>query len=151
MKVAGDPAVQSSQGRLCPRCLALPQVIYHPDRLKYPLKRVGARGEGKWQRITWTEAYENIARKYSDIRNKYGAESVIFCRGTGRDTEGINKLADTFGSPNVSSFLYGSCCLNPKIAVQDAVMGTIAVPDCAQFFPDRYQNENWKIPRFMII
>ncbi|NLW91763.1 MAG: molybdopterin-dependent oxidoreductase, partial [Syntrophomonadaceae bacterium] len=62
VKVAGDPDVQFNQGRLCPRCLALPQLIYHPDRLKYPLKRAGARGENKWKRITWAEAYETIAR-----------------------------------------------------------------------------------------
>ena len=61
VKVEGDSDFPLSQGRLCPRCLALTQVVYHPDRLKYPLKRVGERGEGKWQRITWGEAYETIA------------------------------------------------------------------------------------------
>jgi anaerobic selenocysteine-containing dehydrogenase len=151
VKVAGDPEVQSSQGRLCPRCLALPQVVYHPDRLKYPLKRVGRRGEDSWERITWEEAYDTITQKFTDIRNKYGAESVIFCRGTGRDIDHINKLADTFGSPNSSSFLYGNCCLSPQIAVQNAVLGNISVPDCAQFFPDRYQNRNWKKPECLII
>jgi anaerobic selenocysteine-containing dehydrogenase len=50
VKVEGDPAFPFSQGRLCPRCLALTEVVYHPDRLKYPLKRVGERGEGKWFR-----------------------------------------------------------------------------------------------------
>ena len=151
VKVAGDPTVPSSQGRLCPRCLALPQVVYHPDRLKYPLKRVGDRGEGKWERITWDEAFDTIAQKYGDIREKWGAESVIFVRGTGRDVEGLNKLADTFGSPNASSFLYGNCCLSPKISAQQAIMGNVAVPDCSQFFPDRYQNPNWQMPELMIV
>jgi anaerobic selenocysteine-containing dehydrogenase len=151
VKVAGDPGVPSTQGRLCPRCLALPQVIYNPDRLKYPLKRVGERGEGKWERITWDEAFETIASKYGDIRNKYGAESVIFCRGTGRDIDCINRLADTFGSPNASSFLYGNCCLSPQISFQNSIFGTIAVPDCAQFFSDRYQNPDWKVPKCLMI
>ncbi|MDD5701630.1 MAG: molybdopterin-dependent oxidoreductase [Dehalococcoidales bacterium] len=151
VKVAGDPEVQFNQGRLCPRCLALPQLIYHPDRLKYPLIRAGARGEDKWKRITWAEAYETVARNLIDIRKQYGAESVIFCRGTGRDIDHINRLADTFGSPNASSFLYGNCCLSPQIAVQDTVLGNITVPDCSQFFPDRYQNPNWKVPECLII
>jgi anaerobic selenocysteine-containing dehydrogenase len=151
IKVTGDPAVPFSQGRLCPRCLALPQLVYHPDRLKYPLKRAGAKGEDKWERISWTEAYDTITRKFSDIRNQYGAEAVIFVRGTGRDIEGINKLADGFGSPNASSFLYGNCCLSPKISAQEAIIGNYAVPDCAQFFADRYDNPNWQMPKLIVI
>jgi len=68
VKVEGDPEFPSNQGRLCPRCLALTQVVYHPDRLKYPLKRAGVRGEGKWQRITWEEAYDTIASKFNEIK-----------------------------------------------------------------------------------
>jgi anaerobic selenocysteine-containing dehydrogenase len=151
VKVEGDPDVQSSQGRLCPRCVALPQVVYHPDRLLYPLKRIGNRGDNRWERITWSEAYDTITQKLGDIRQQYGAESVLFCRGTGRDTDHINRLADTFGSPNAASFLYGNCCLSPQIAVQETILGNIAVPDCAQFFPDRYQNPKWKVPACLVI
>ena len=49
IKIEGDENHPYHQGRLCPRALALTQYVYHPDRLKYPLKRVGERGEGKWQ------------------------------------------------------------------------------------------------------
>ena len=61
VKVEGDPEFPVNQGRLCPRCIALPEVVYHPDRLKHPLKRAGERGEGKWERITWEEAFDTIA------------------------------------------------------------------------------------------
>jgi anaerobic selenocysteine-containing dehydrogenase len=48
VKVKGDPDSPFNQGRLCPRCLALPEVVYHPDRLKHPLKRVGKKGGDEW-------------------------------------------------------------------------------------------------------
>lgn len=48
VKVEGDPENPFNQGRLCLRCLALPDVIDNPNRLLYPLKRVGERGENKW-------------------------------------------------------------------------------------------------------
>ena len=77
VKVGGNPDFPFSQGRLCPRCLALTEVVYHPDRLQYPLKRVGERGEGKWARITWDEAYDTIARKFNDLKKEYGADITL--------------------------------------------------------------------------
>ena len=44
----------------------------HPDRVNYPMKRVGKRGEGKWQQITWDEALDEIAAKLAAIRNRHG-------------------------------------------------------------------------------
>ena len=75
-KVEGDENHPWSQGRLCPRALATTQYVYHPDRIMHPMKRAGERGEGKWERISWDEAYDTIERRLKDIRDKYGAESV---------------------------------------------------------------------------
>ena len=56
--VEGDPDDPYNQGRLCLRCLTLPDVIYHKDRQLNPMKRDRAdRGKDKWERITWEEAY----------------------------------------------------------------------------------------------
>lgn len=154
VKVEGDPDFPSSQGRLCPRCLSLTQVVYHPDRLQHPLKRVGERGEGKWESITWEEAFETTAEKFNQIKDVYGPESVIFCSGTARDVAPyIGRLAYTFGSPNRLGFgpLQGNACFAPKVAVQAATIGGYAVADCAQFFPDRYENPNWEMPKCIII
>ncbi|UCG83691.1 MAG: molybdopterin-dependent oxidoreductase [Dehalococcoidia bacterium] len=63
---------------VCSRALCSPQLVYHPDRLKHPLKRVGERGEGKWQRITWDEALDTIASRLTEIREKYGPESLAW-------------------------------------------------------------------------
>lgn len=63
---------------ICARALCSTKLVYHPDRLKYPLKRVGERGKGRWQRISWNEALDTIATKLTEIRQKYGNESVAF-------------------------------------------------------------------------
>ncbi|MBE0481627.1 MAG: molybdopterin-dependent oxidoreductase, partial [Dehalococcoidia bacterium] len=51
---------------------------YYPDRLKYPLKRAGERGEGKWQRVSWDEALDTIADRLGDIRERHGSQSVAW-------------------------------------------------------------------------
>ena len=51
-RVEGDPLSPFVNGKLCVRCLDLPEAVNHPDRLKYPMKRAGERGENKWERIT---------------------------------------------------------------------------------------------------
>lgn len=153
-KVEGDPDFPFNQGRLCPRCLVLPQVVYHPDRLKYPLKRVGRRGEGNWERITWEEAYETIVQTFSEIKKKHGPESVIFCHGTARDIGTyVSKLAYSFGSPNRVCFgpLQGHACFAPRRTTLVATMGGMEVPDCAQFFADRYENRHWKVPKCIVL
>jgi len=154
IKVEGDPEFPPTQGRLCPRCLALTEVVYHPDRLKYPLKRVGERGEGEWQRISWDEALDTIAARFKEISEKHGPESVIFCHGTGRDLfPYFSMLARSFGSPNDVCFgpLHGNACYFPKIATMAALFGGFAVADCAQAYPERYENPEWKLPKCIII
>jgi len=154
IKVKGNPASPFSRGHLCPRCAALPQVVYHPDRLRYPLKRVGERGEDKWERISWEEAYETIAGKFNQIKEEYGAESVIFCQGTGRDIMPyLTRLAFTFGSPNRFCFgpLHGQACFLPKVVTATSTLGHVVVADASQYFPDRYENPDWKVPGCIII
>jgi anaerobic dimethyl sulfoxide reductase subunit A len=68
----GDPGARS----ICLKGLSNARLVYHPDRLKYPLKRIGDRGEGKWQRITWDEAFGSIAANLLAVKEKYGPESV---------------------------------------------------------------------------
>jgi anaerobic selenocysteine-containing dehydrogenase len=50
--------------------------VYSPDRIKYPLMRVGKRGEGKWKRISWDEAFDHIASEFRRIGGKYGNDTV---------------------------------------------------------------------------
>jgi len=154
VKVEGDPDFPLNRGRLCPRCIALPEVVYHPDRLKHPLKRAGERGEGKWERITWEEAFDSIAERLEQIRQQNGPESVVFCQGTGRDIMPfISRLAHSFGSPNLLSFgpLHGNACFFPKVVSMDSILGGYLVADCAQSFPEQYDHPDWKLPKCIII
>lgn len=63
VKLEGDPVDPMSKGRLCAKGLSGINALYHPNRNKYPLVRVGARGEGKWKRVTWDEAIDRVPCK----------------------------------------------------------------------------------------
>jgi len=152
VKVEGDPDDPYNQGRLCVRCLDVPHVVNHPDRLLYPLKRAGERGENKWERISWDEALDTIAAKFIDIKDKYGAEAVVFNQGTGRDiVPYMSRLAWSYGSPNYTCTLSGFACFIPRISAMAATTGSFWVSDCAQNFADRYDNPEWEPPEHMIL
>ena len=68
---------EEPQVRACLRCRAYRQRIYAPDRVKYPLKRVGERGEGKFERISWDEALETTARELTRVRKVYGPSALV--------------------------------------------------------------------------
>lgn len=103
ISIKGDPEGFLNGGYICPKGAVSAERLYHPDRLRYPLKRIGARGEGKWARISWDEALNTIAENLGDIRDKYGARAVAFGVGMpkGLDHFFQIRLANLFGSPNV--------------------------------------------------
>ena len=152
VKIEGDPDHPWNQGRLCARCLAMTQYAYHPDRLTRPLKRVGERGEGKWQEISWDEAFDFVEEKLDKIRKEFGPESVIFAMGTGRDIgPWICMLAYAYGSPNVMFALSGIACYSPRIAAVETVQGDYCILDAAQWFPERYDNPKYEIPECIVV
>ncbi|WP_127959763.1 DmsA/YnfE/YnfF family dimethyl sulfoxide reductase [Serratia microhaemolytica] len=71
------------QVRACLRGRSMRRRIYHPDRLKYPMLRVGKRGEGKFKRISWQEAFDLIAMNLQRIIKQYGNEAIYLNYGTG--------------------------------------------------------------------
>lgn len=78
VKLEGNPVDPMSKGRLCAKGLSGMQALYHPNRNKYPLQRVGERGGNRWRRIPWDQALTTIAEKLMDTKEKYGEEAV-FC------------------------------------------------------------------------
>ena len=108
---------------------SIPEVLHHPDRLKYPQKRVGARGEGTWERISWDEALGTIAGKLSEFKEKYGPESVAFGLGEPKGLEFAfaQRLASAFGTPNVVT--PGWCCGIPSGMASALTYGWNCVPD----------------------
>lgn len=79
----GDDALGTQQIRACVRGRSIRQRIYSPERLKTPLKRVGRRGEDKWQEISWDEAYTTIADNLKRLIAEHGNESIYLNYGTG--------------------------------------------------------------------
>ncbi|GAM76619.1 anaerobic dimethyl sulfoxide reductase chain A [Vibrio ishigakensis] len=71
------------QVRACLRGRSMRRRVYNPDRLKYPMKRIGKRGEGKFKRITWEEAYDEVAGTMQRLIKDYGNDSIYLNYGTG--------------------------------------------------------------------
>ena len=85
----------------CPRWKAQLDFIYHPERLLYPQKRIGNRGEGNLARISWDEALDSAAERLKSIKDKYGPEAVVFYVGYPKDPRPyFHRLTHAFGSPN---------------------------------------------------
>ena len=93
----------SLRKHICPKALALPDRLNHPDRLLTPLKRTGSRGDGKWAAISWETALAEISHRMLEAKGTYGARSVAFCQGMPKGMEhfALIRLANLFGSPNV--------------------------------------------------
>ncbi len=86
VKVTGNPEDPRTESTICSKGQAGKKILYHPERVNFPLKRAGEKGEGKWERITWDEAMETISTKILEYKEKYGPESVVLSQGTGRGT-----------------------------------------------------------------
>jgi len=105
------------QLRPCVRGRAYRHRQYHPDRLKYPMKRIGRRGEGKFQRISWEEALETVASEMKRIKASYGNSAMYVPYGTGSygNTTGSHvakRLMYTFGGCLGFYNSYSWACIN---------------------------------------
>ena len=76
-KLRGNPDHPITRGFLCGKVTKYLEREYHPDRLLYPMRRVGAKGEGRFERITWDKALDTVAARLSSIATEYGPESVL--------------------------------------------------------------------------
>ncbi|MCP4187739.1 MAG: molybdopterin-dependent oxidoreductase [Gammaproteobacteria bacterium] len=134
-KIGGDPECPIAHGTLCPKGLASTQIAYHPDRLQHPVKRIGPKGSGQWERISWDQALDTIAAKINGYKAEFGAESIVMGYGTGRDNEAvIYRFANLLGTPNVLTA--GHLCYGPRISTSIITCGSNPVvdyendPDC---------------------
>ncbi len=131
-KIAGDPDCPINHGTLCSKGLASIQLAYHPDRLTYPVKRVGPKGSGDWQRISWDEALDTIAERILRYKSERGPESIVFGYGTGRENEAvIYRIANLLGSPNVLTA--GHFCYGPRVSTGIITCGTNPIVDYENF------------------
>jgi anaerobic selenocysteine-containing dehydrogenase len=127
-KIAGDPDCPINHGTLCSKGIGSIQLLYHPDRLTYPVKRRGPKGSGKWQQISWDEALDTIAEKILAYKESFGAESIVMGYGTGRENEAaIYRFANLLGSPNVLTA--GHFCYGPRLATTIITCGSNPIVD----------------------
>jgi anaerobic selenocysteine-containing dehydrogenase len=156
-KIAGDPDCPINHGTLCSKGLASAQLVYHPDRLTYPV-RVGPKASGKWERISWDEALDTIAERINSYKVSSGAESIVMGYGTGRENEAaIYRFANLLGTPNVLTA--GHFCYGPRIATSILTCGTNPIvdyennPKCIMVWgnnivisnPDEYKGEPFSV------
>ena len=129
VRVEGDPSHPISKGRLCPKGLTSLEYYNHPDRLLHPLKRVGEKGKGNWEQISWDEALEITAEGLSEAKERYGVLSVVFMRGAtkGLADDFFARFANVFGTPNISS--PAPVCFVPGVKASQLTYGYYAYPD----------------------
>jgi thiosulfate reductase/polysulfide reductase chain A len=95
----------------CTKARHAAEWYYHPNRTRFPMRRVGEKGEGKWQQISWEQALDEIAEKLQHLKDKYGPETLATSAGTGRTDDCYRtRFFNIFGSPNhigASNICYG--------------------------------------------
>lgn len=109
--------------RACVRLKAAREWFYHPERLNFPLKRAGERGEGRWQRVSWDQALDEIAGKIASIKKQYGAEAFSSSVGTGYRTDEPSRthFMQLLGSANAPG--QSTICFGPRSVMADVIAG----------------------------
>ena len=92
---AGASATSCPQVRACQRGRSIRQRLYSEERLKFPMKRVGRRGEGRFERISWEQALDEIAARLKDTIDRHTNESVMIMHGSGNQAL-VNSSAATY-------------------------------------------------------
>ncbi|MBB1439544.1 thiosulfate reductase PhsA [Shewanella sp. SG41-4] len=120
--ITGNKEAKSFGGKVCARGGAGHSLLYDPQRIVNPLKRVGERGAGEWAEISWADAYKEIATKMNQIKQQHGAETIAFSSKSGSLSGHIFHLAEAFGSPN--TFTHASTCPGSYVVAAKAIFGT---------------------------
>ena len=113
-----DPRIQKG----CTRWRAAIEVLEHPDRVNYPMRRVGERGSGQWERVTWAEALDDIAARLAALADEYGPESLSSSIGGPHATYWpLHRFLTIYGTPNNMGI--GQICWNPGIWMNTLTFG----------------------------
>lgn len=129
VKVRPDPDGPLNHGRACMKGMSVMEQMYHPQRLTVPLRRVGERGSGRWEEISWDEVYNDMAERLGALINAHGAESIALISGTGRHhLSQFWRFANVLGTPNATSS-GALICLGPRKNAGDLTAGHFAGVD----------------------
>ena len=129
LSVRGDASNPMTQGFLCRKTAHYEQMIHHPDRILYPMKRVGEKGSGDFIRISWEEAAETIAGRWKEIIASFGAEAILPYSYAGTEGKIQGKCGEAFFHYMGASKLKRTICSSGKGAGWNSVMGkSLAMP-----------------------
>jgi anaerobic selenocysteine-containing dehydrogenase len=107
---------------MCAKGLLSIQHVDNPYRVKYPVKRAGAKGSGKWKRISWDEALDTIAEKMKDAIENFGPSTIAISQGTGRGyNRYVHRMARSLGTANIIT--PGYVCHSPRLGLYGLVTG----------------------------
>ena len=124
VKVEGQPNSIRTDGKICAKAQAGPNQVYDPDRILYPMKRVGKRGEGKWKRISWDDALTEVAGRLKKLRDDGHPEKFMFHYG--RMKASSSKLIKSLFLANYGTGTVGnhtSICEGGKWTAQELTWG----------------------------
>ncbi|MFQ6091489.1 MAG: molybdopterin-dependent oxidoreductase [bacterium] len=124
VKLEGNPELPRTGGVLCARGQAGINQLYNPDRLLYPMKRVGKRGEGKWKRISWDEALDELVSRLKKLQDAGTPEKFMFHYG--RMKASSSKIIKSYFLPAYGTKTIGnhtSICEGGKWTAQELVWG----------------------------
>ena len=137
VKVEGDRESPLNHGRLCPIGTVTIDLVYHPDRLKYPMRRIGPRGAGSWDRISWDTALDEIATRLLAIRREHGPEAIALGTGTGRHhIRWVSRFGHALGTPNWCEPGFAQC-FHPRVNTTILTFGDLPVCDYTGDVPPR--------------
>lgn len=146
VKVEADPDPPAGRGGACRKARIWPEILHHPHRLRRPLIRKGARGEGKWQEASWQQALDFVLEQLLALKERHGPEALALCLGHPKGLEGAfcHRFARVFGTPNVVSSghichvpgevasivtLGAPCFLDPEGVPRTLVLWGVNFPD----------------------
>lgn len=129
VKVEGDRESPLSHGRLCPIGTATLDIVYHPARLKYPMRRQGPRGSCHWKRVSWDAALDEIAERLGAIRDTLGPQAIALGTGTGRHhIRWVSRFGHALGTPNWCEPGFAQC-FHPRVNTCILTFGDFPVSD----------------------
>jgi anaerobic selenocysteine-containing dehydrogenase len=127
VRVAGMDESPNNQGALCAKAHAAPQWVYSKDRLTHPLRRIGKKGEGKFEKITWEEAVANIAEVLTKQKETYGPESLAILAPARRSySDYLLRFLVAHGSPNYG---HSGICATQRAFAFMYTVGDWVMPD----------------------
>ncbi|MHB1475818.1 MAG: molybdopterin-dependent oxidoreductase, partial [Dermatophilaceae bacterium] len=125
VRIEGNPKEKATLGAICARGNAGISLLEDPDRVRTPLIRVGKRGEGKFRKASWEEAYRYIAERLTVIREQYGPEALGVGRRPSAGDAFLLSFAKAFGTPNI--FSHESTCPMARNVALEVTLGTSGV------------------------